>query len=41
VLTNDSGVARKEYESFLALWSGAEPTLPDLVAARQELARLK
>jgi eukaryotic-like serine/threonine-protein kinase len=41
MLTNDSSVARKEYVTFMALWSGAEATLRDLVAARQEYARLK
>ena len=41
VLTNDTGVARREYESFFAEWNGAEPALPDLVAARQEYARLQ
>ena len=41
VLTSDSGIARKEYDSFFALWSGAESSLPALVTARQEYLRLK
>ena len=41
VLTSDTGIARKEYDGFFALWSGAESNLPALVAARQEYLRLK
>jgi len=41
VMTSDTGIARKEYDSFFALWSGAESTLPAVAAARQEYLRLK
>jgi hypothetical protein len=40
VMTGDTAAARKAYEDFFALWSGADADLPPLRAARQEFARL-
>jgi eukaryotic-like serine/threonine-protein kinase len=37
----DRDAARKSYESFLALWSDADPNVPVLVEAKLEFAKLK
>ena len=39
-LTGESDKARKAYEDFLALWSGADPDLQPLQEARREFSRL-
>ncbi len=41
VLKGDSAEARKSYQDFLQLWKDADPTLPILVEARAEYAKLK
>ena len=40
-MAGDAEKSRRAYQDFLALWKGADPDIPLLVAARQEYARLK
>jgi tetratricopeptide (TPR) repeat protein len=40
-LNGDAAKARKEYQDFFTLWKDADPTIPILVAARQEYDKLK
>jgi len=40
-LADDLQRARKEYESFLSLWAGADANIPVLTQARQEYRRIK
>ena len=41
VLAGDLAQARKAYDSYFRLWSGADPTLPPITEARAEYARLR
>jgi len=41
VLAGDSASARKNYQDFLGLWTGADADLPVLIAARSEYNNLK
>jgi tetratricopeptide (TPR) repeat protein len=40
-LNDDNATARKSYQDFFTVWKDADPTLPMLVAARQEYDQLK
>jgi DNA-binding winged helix-turn-helix (wHTH) protein/tetratricopeptide (TPR) repeat protein len=40
VLAKDNAAARSAYRDFLTSWSGADPNVPVLVAAKAELAKL-
>ncbi len=40
-LNGDTAKARKEYQDFFTLWKEADPSIPILVAARQEYDKLK
>jgi tetratricopeptide (TPR) repeat protein len=40
-LNGDAARARKEYQDFFTLWKDADPSIPILVAARQEYDKLK
>ena len=41
VLQGDTVKAKSAYQDFLALWKGADPDIPILVAAKSEYAKLK
>ena len=41
VLAGDAAAARSAYQDFFAMWKDADPDLPVLVAAKQELGALK
>jgi tetratricopeptide (TPR) repeat protein len=41
VLQGDTTKARAAYNDFLALWKGADPDIPILIAAKAECAKLK
>ncbi len=40
VMSGDLASAREEYESFLSAWKDADPNLPVLISAKEELAKL-
>ena len=40
-LQNDSAKARIAYQNFFALWKDADPTIPVLIAAKSEYAKLQ
>jgi eukaryotic-like serine/threonine-protein kinase len=40
-LSNDSPMAKTEYQNFLSLWKNADPDIPTLKQAKAEYAKLK
>jgi hypothetical protein len=40
VLEGDAAKARAAYQDFLTLWKDADPSIPVLVAAKSEYAKL-
>jgi serine/threonine protein kinase/tetratricopeptide (TPR) repeat protein len=40
-MQGDNAKAKAEYQTFLALWNGADPDIPVLIAAKSEYAKLQ